>query len=240
MKNLIDIHTHTVSSGHAYSTLQENIAEAKKGGLCYYGVSDHTQGVPGGAHHYYFSNLKVLPREVDGVVVLRGAEVNIINSQGELDLDPIGYRPLDYVIASIHTPCFPLSHTPEEITQAYENVCKNPLVVVIGHPDDGRFACDYERLVTVCKENEKLIEINNSSLNPTGFREGCWENSLKILEICKRMNQPIIMSSDAHVSYDIGNIEFSKKIIEESDFPVELIVNYNEELIEKYFFRHQK
>ncbi|EPZ60553.1 PHP domain protein [[Clostridium] sordellii ATCC 9714] len=30
MKALIDLHCHTVASGHAYSTLKENIDEAKE------------------------------------------------------------------------------------------------------------------------------------------------------------------------------------------------------------------
>ena len=33
MKNLIDLHVHTISSGHAYSTLLENIAFAKNNNL---------------------------------------------------------------------------------------------------------------------------------------------------------------------------------------------------------------
>ena len=30
MKAIIDLHTHTIISGHAYSTVQENIEAAKK------------------------------------------------------------------------------------------------------------------------------------------------------------------------------------------------------------------
>ena len=37
MKDLIDIHTHSISSGHAYSTLQENLQIAKEKGLKYLG-----------------------------------------------------------------------------------------------------------------------------------------------------------------------------------------------------------
>ena len=33
MKNLLDLHTHTISSGHAYSTLAENVAASKLAGL---------------------------------------------------------------------------------------------------------------------------------------------------------------------------------------------------------------
>ena len=39
MLNLLDLHTHTISSGHAYTTLLENIAAAKRKGLKILGVS---------------------------------------------------------------------------------------------------------------------------------------------------------------------------------------------------------
>ena len=41
MKALIDLHTHALSSGHAYSTVKENIEYAKINNLKYYGISDH-------------------------------------------------------------------------------------------------------------------------------------------------------------------------------------------------------
>lgn len=41
MKLLFDLHTHTVASGHAFSTLKENIEEAAAKGLKAMGTSDH-------------------------------------------------------------------------------------------------------------------------------------------------------------------------------------------------------
>ena len=41
MKLLFDLHTHTVASGHAFSTLKENIEEAAAKGLKAMGMSDH-------------------------------------------------------------------------------------------------------------------------------------------------------------------------------------------------------
>ena len=41
MKYELDIHTHTIASGHAYNTLQEMIHTAKEKGLKLLGVSDH-------------------------------------------------------------------------------------------------------------------------------------------------------------------------------------------------------
>lgn len=41
MKALIDLHTHTLVSGHAYSTIKENVEAAKLAGLKYIGLSEH-------------------------------------------------------------------------------------------------------------------------------------------------------------------------------------------------------
>ncbi|MFV0479780.1 MAG: phosphatase [Anaerorhabdus sp.] len=237
MKNYIDVHTHTISSGHAYSSLQENIASAKEKGLSYYGVSDHAPMMLGGPHSYYFSNMGVIPSEIDGIRILKGIEANIHSITGEIDVDKDALRAVDYIIASMHSPCYAPSHTPQENLMAYEGACRNPRVTVIGHPDDGRFPCDYERLVECCKETGTLIEINNSSLKPGGFRSNCKEISTEILRICKEKNHPIIMNSDAHISYDVGNLNYAEELIEECGFPKELVVNYNVELIEKYFFK---
>ena len=84
MKALIDLHTHALSSGHAYSTVKENIEYAKINNLKYYGISDHGINMPGGPHLFYFQNLKVIPSEVNGVRVLRGMEANIIDYDGFL------------------------------------------------------------------------------------------------------------------------------------------------------------
>ncbi len=61
MDILVDLHTHTVNSGHAYSTLTENVTAAVAHGLKAIGITDHGPALPGGAHDYHFWNLRVLP-----------------------------------------------------------------------------------------------------------------------------------------------------------------------------------
>ena len=78
----LDLHTHTVVSGHAYSTLNENIAAAREHGLTIYGVSDHTPKMPGSTHLFYFRNLHVVPEFVQGIRVLKGAELNVMDVEG--------------------------------------------------------------------------------------------------------------------------------------------------------------
>ena len=100
--------------------------------------------MPGSCQEIYFRNLSVIPREMYGVKLLLGSELNIMNPEGELDLSEAICKNLDLVIASIHSPCYGFGHSAKENTNAYVEVMKKPYVDMIGHPDDGRFPIDYE------------------------------------------------------------------------------------------------
>ncbi|MGL4914301.1 MAG: phosphatase [Romboutsia sp.] len=234
MKALIDLHTHTIVSGHAYSTVQENIQSAIKNGLKYLGLSEHAPTMPGGAHEYYFHNIYCIPSEVDGLRILRGIEANIIDFNGNTDAPDDMLTHIDYVIASLHTPCI-ASGTVEENTNAILNVMDKLKVKIIGHLDDSRYPVDYERIVKKAKEKNILLEINNSSLKPTTFRQGAWENLRELLNLCEEYKVKVILGSDAHISYDVGKFPYSEKIINELSFPKELVINYNEDEIISFF-----
>lgn len=236
MINLIDIHTHSVLSTHAYSTILENVKQAKKVNLNYYGISDHAPGMPGGMHLYAVHNLKILPKIIEDVHVLKGVEVNIMNEQGDLDLLDEDMSSLDYAIASIHGPCFGSSKGQQLNTEAYLNAMANhPCIKVLGHIDDARQPVDFEVLAKSCADNEVLIEINNSSLRPESFRVGSKGNVKLILEACMRNNTPVILTSDAHIYSDVGRIDYALMSLKEVNFPDELVVNYSHDLIQKYF-----
>ncbi|WP_167959288.1 phosphatase [Anaerosporobacter faecicola] len=220
----LDIHTHTIASGHAYNTLQEMIYTAKEKGLRLLGVSDHAVAMPGTCHLYYFHNLKVVERQYGDLELMLGAEVNIIGYNGELDLDEETLAGLDYGIASLHMPCL-APGTKEQNINAMIKAMESPYIQVIGHPDDSRFSLDYEALVQAAKKNHVLIEINNSSLNPNGFRQNTRENDITILNLCKQYAVPVCLNSDAHVASDIGNTCFIDAVLNETNFPEDLIIN---------------
>lgn len=224
MRYILDLHTHTTASGHAYSTLNENILAAKKKGLKLLGVSDHAPKMPGSTQEYYFGNLKVLPKVIEGLRVLKGVELNILNSSGDIDLSDHDMKHLDYAIASLHIPCFENLGATEN-TNALINAMKHPKVNIIGHPDDGRYPLEHERLVIAAKENNVLLEVNNSSLSPIAVRQNARENYLILLELCAKYQVPVIFGSDAHYVCDVGNFENAVKLIEEVNFPKNLIVN---------------
>ena len=235
MKAIIDMHTHTVASGHAYSTIHENIQFAKKHGMKFLGTSDHGSTMTGGPAEYIFHNLKVVPREMDGVKILRGMEANILDVNGNIDeLDSKALDGLDYLIASLHIVCIEPS-TKEDNTMAILNVMDKEKVKIIGHPDDARYELDYEAIVKKAKEKNILLEVNNSSLSPNTSREGARENILKYLELCKEYGVRIIMGTDSHICYDIGVFQYAEAIIEEANFPKELVINYWEDQIIEFF-----
>ena len=136
MKYVLDVHTHTIASGHAYNTIKEMAQSASEKGLELLGITEHAMKMPGTCHSFYFANLKMLERKMFGVEMLFGVELNILNQDGEVDMEENLLKKMDIVIASMHIPCFK-SGTKEENTQTYLKVMENPYVNIIGHPDDG-------------------------------------------------------------------------------------------------------
>ena len=233
MTDLIDLHTHTLASGHAYNTLMEMIRAAADKGLALYGCADHAPSMPGTLGSFYFQNFKVIPRNLYGIQILMGAELNILDASGNVDLPESVLARLDYAIASIHTPCYS-GKTISENTSAYLGVLRNPYIQIIGHPDDGRFPVDYDTLAAAAAEHHKLLEVNNSSLHPHGFRPNARENYQVLLEYCRKYKTHIIINSDAHICFDIGNHDFAHEMLAELDFPEELIVNTSLEKLDPF------
>ena len=78
MKLLVDTHTHTVASGHAYSTLRENALFAAKKGLEAFCCTDHGPGMKGIVPAFSLNVLMSVPDEIEGVRLIRGCELNIL------------------------------------------------------------------------------------------------------------------------------------------------------------------
>lgn len=236
MKSVMDLHTHTIASGHAYNTMREMAKAAADKGLEVLGITEHAPAMPGTCHNYYFHNLKIVPREMYGVKLLLGCEANIRNYDGELDLSQKELAQLDLVIASLHLPCVKPG-TAEENTRAYLKVMENPYVDIIGHPDDGRFPADYEKLVRGAKEYGKIIELNNNSLSPLSFRANTDVNDMEILKYCKEYQVPIVVSSDAHLDLRIGVFDDAETLLEKIQFPQELIINRSYDALKPYLHK---
>ena len=233
MDYLLDVHTHTVASGHAYNSIMEMAKAGFDKGLKLLGITEHAPMMPGSCNSMYFRNLKVVPRSLCGIEVMLGVELNILDFDGHVDLDAHALRQLDIRIASLHSVCI-LPGTKEENTKAVLGAIHNPMVDIIGHPDDGIYPLDYKPIVEAAKETHTLLEVNNNSLNPMGARKNTRGNLITMLELCREYGQPVIMNSDAHVFSDVGRRDFSEELIRELDFPEELSVNRSVETFKEY------
>lgn len=224
MKILVDTHTHTNASTHAYSTLEENIAHAKKVGLEAIAMTNHAPAMPDSPHIWHFLNAsKNIPRDVDGVKVMFGAEVNILDTEGNIDLPPDVLSSLDVVIASIHRDLFePINKKAH--TQTYLNVLNNPYVDIIGHSGSPDYEYNIASVLEKAKKEYKMIEINNNSHM---IRKGNVENCINIAKKCAEMGVYVVVGSDAHFSSNVGNFSDAVSMLEQIDFPQELIANLN-------------
>ncbi len=238
-KYLLDMHTHTVASGHAYNTINEMAHAAARTGLELLGITEHSRTMPGTCHEFYFQNLKNACRRIEGVELCLGVELNIISYNGDVDMEESLLREMDVVIASIHNNIGYTSGSEAENTNAIVEAIKNPLINIIGHPDDSRVPLNYEEIVAASGEYGTLLEINNSSLTPGSFRTDPEKNDIKILELCKQFQVPVIIGSDAHAEDKVGSHQYALKLIEQTGFPEELLLNYYPERLKQYINKYK-
>ncbi|MDD7267016.1 MAG: phosphatase [Lachnospiraceae bacterium] len=224
MKLIADIHTHSLASGHAYSTIREMAYQAEKQGLELLGVSDHAPKMPGTCHEFYFYNLKSVDRRMCGIDLMMGAELNIISQDGRIDLPEHILQTLDYTIASLHTPCL----TPgsrKENTYTLRAVMENPYVRIIGHPDDARYPVDMREVVQAAIHTGTILELNNASLSANGARKNARPIDEEMLRLCIEYGQPILVSSDAHIDSAVGCCDQALELLYAFSFPEELVIN---------------
>ena len=212
MRDVLDIHTHTLASGHAYNTIYEMAQSARDKGLQLLGISDHGPGMEGAACKHYFRASRCIPRELFGVKILFGIEFNIMDFDGTVDLDATFAAPL-------------------ENTRAYLRAMENPRVNVIGHPDDGTYPVDFDELVRHAAEQRVLLELNEASVKPGSYRRDGRANALRILSLCEHYGAKVLVSSDAHVASDVLRHGSALALLEEVHFPEELVVNRSVEAL---------
>ncbi|MBR5372802.1 MAG: phosphatase [Oscillospiraceae bacterium] len=225
-----DLHTHTVASTHAYSTVQEMAHAAEARGLTLLGITDHGPASPDAPHKWHFHNYKILPRRIGSVWLLKGAEADIIDEFGTLDMDEKEISFCEWVVASYHTACVSFERKPELVTQGYLRVCENPHVDVIGHPTTAMFPFDYEPCIKRFKEYGKLVEINESSLQ---WKPGALQNAKVFYALCKKWDVPIVLNTDAHYAGLVGKTPIAEQLLADMDFPRRLIWNLDAERIKE-------
>ena len=225
----LDVHLHTISSGHATSDTMTAMAQsAAAKNLKMIGFSDHGPATAGSAKPSYFRSLHNAPKRRWGVDILYGVELNILDYNGQIDLPDQILTGLDYGIISMHIANI-RPGSAKENTAGYIEGMKHPNVKIIGHCDDNHYPVNYESLLAAAIKHGVVFEINNSSLSPEGYRGDTTANNRRILELCKKYNHPVLLASDSHGIDHIGNFQYAKALLNTISFPKHLILNYSSE-----------
>lgn len=241
-----DVHTHTLFSRHAYSTVEEDVRAAAAQNLELLGITDHFSCMLFNEqtlkNFQFFINTTVWPREWMGVRLLHGCEADIVDTEGHLfgwdipvheniteeprresALKEKCFDSCDYVIASIHRSDFCDEATRAQNTQMYINVLQDPKVLILGHV--GRSGVDFELdpVLEAARDLGKLIEINETSISkPSNIRKSL-RRCEDVARRCAELGCMVSFGSDAHIAPSIGVYPKTKELLESIDFPAELV-----------------
>ncbi len=232
----IDTHTHTYLSGHAYSTIFENITVAAQKGLKGIVNTDHSPAMSDCRWPAAVRFLRNVPREFMGVRIYHGVEADIIDYDGTLSVTEEYYSLLDFMIASLHEVVKPAG-TKMQNTQAMIGALNHPHVDILGHPGTPAFEVDIEAVVKEAAKCNKLIEINSHSFE---VRKGCEQNCIQFAKLCKKYDVRISLASDAHMCFQVGAFDNAIKLLETVDFPQELIVSRSLQSFEAYLVERKQ
>lgn len=223
MKKLeVDFHTHSIFSECGVHTVLEMLMHAKKIGLKALAITDHGKALPECRLNSPF--FLRLDNPIKGIILIKGAELNVINESGDTDC-PSRFLPfMDIVLLGLH------HNLKRDLGEDYYTtilinaIKKNKFVDIITHPNNPDYPVDLEKLIRTAKEADVAIEINNSKIEQKKVSE---ESVYLILELCKKYQCKIAVNSDAHVLNEIGKIDSVLPFLNKTSFPLELIINRN-------------
>ena len=164
-----DLHVHSKHSD-GVNTIEELAKASQKLGYEYLAITDHSKsltvakGLDEERLLAEIEEVENLNRELTGITVLKGIEVDILKD-GALDLPDKLLSELDVVVASVHTG-FKLSG--EEQTARIVQAIKNEHVDIIGHPTGrllgrrGQYEVDVEEIIVNASKFKTALEINSS------------------------------------------------------------------------------
>ncbi len=217
----VDLHMHTLASTHAYSTVHDYIAAAVRNGLKLIAITDHGPEMVDAPHAFHFTNLRVLPRVVDGVGILRGIEANI-KTNGSTDCSDKMRDSLDLIIAGFHKQVFAPADTVTN-TDALIAVISSGKVHIISHPGNPEYPIDIPAVAAAAKACDVALEVNNASF--VHSRKGSEANCRKIVAAVRDSGGMIALGTDSHSAFSVGDFSGCLHLLHEADFPEAQILN---------------
>jgi len=192
-----DLHLHTTRSDGRH-TLAEMVRAAKDRGYAYVAITEHSKSLAmaGGFDEARVrrsvAELEAVRREVPGIEVLHGLEVDIL-ADGTLDLDDDALELLDWVIVSLHSR---LDQPAEAATARVLKALEHPAACAMGHPTGRMIGTrpaspfDMERVLERAAELGVAMEIN------------CQPDRLDLSDVHARLAKEkgvtLVIDTDAH------------------------------------------
>jgi len=223
MKIIADMHTHTVASGHAYSTVNEMAQEASRKGLQALAFTDHGPALPGGPHLYHFGAMRFIPSWISGVRILRGVEANIIDREGSLDMPDSYLAKLDFAMAAFHEDCGFNDQGIDRNTEAVLRAMNHPRVKAIAHSGNPAFPVHLEELVQGALQTGTALEINNSSFAMS--RKGSRPHCEQLATLLAHYGTMVVVGSDAHIAQGVGEFDNALEVLLQAGIRCEQVVN---------------
>ena len=242
----VDFHVHSIASVHALNSIEELLQTAEKKGMEGFAITDHSPGIDntiwllqnkadkiswseqikGPDLPYFMTMLFRYQQPLDtNVRLFKGIECNIL-SEGERATDVPDFiaHHFDIVIASIHP--LPSLFNFKNADQVTERMilAMNDSIDIIGHPNHQNNCPLIEPLVISASKKGIALELNNASLK---LGKANFEQTKTMLHLAKQYDCRISLSSDAHMSNELGNDEMTARMLEDTSFPKELIVNHS-------------
>lgn len=235
----IDLHTHTVASGHAFATLAELVEAAKTKGIEILAITDHGPSMEGAPTPGYFEMFRRIPSRWDNLRLLFGCEANIIDTEGHIDLDSKLTNQLPIILAGLHqrTP-YPQNSTRRENTLAIVNTIRYQTPNIISHPYRSSFPIDVDSVVDAACDHQTLLEVNLSlfkTILATTNSPGQDETVIATRQLINQMRRKggyFVINSDAHLASELGcETEILDELARLLDFELDEVLNRNLELI---------
>ena len=237
-----DYHTHSRNSDGRQS-IRKIVEAARDRGLSEIAITDHGPlaaviGVKSAEQYLYMreeiEGLKVLYPDIK---ILLGAEANIRDLHGTLDIPDKILQQLDVVIAGLHPYTLPtslqdgrdiflqnsmrhLGRKQRELARnantraTVQTIVRHPELDVISHPGLF-FEVDIEEVTRACIEHQVLFEIN------------CGHEHPKVSDIMKaqRLGAHFIINSDSHFHSTVGDLQYGSSMVKKLEIDEFQVVN---------------
>ncbi len=239
-KILADLHTHTIASGHAFSTVKENVLTACEQDLKYIALTDHL---------YYpeerFARLNELARIEhssrliydERVWIIPGVEANLdhyISKREDRDriMTACTWRLIGCHSWFMNLNDASVKDRPAKFEESLHNkqLIKPTAFAHIerGFPNTDEATCALKEIVDIAVANDIFLEINEASIKRKHDIMVSW------IKYAKEHNAKFCLGTDAHYCSEVGNFTKTLDLLDEIDLPKSRILNYDKRGLEEF------